>query len=129
MLKIKEYDFAKPNKSSEVRIYLNIPSSLVSDTFLYRESIISTFGDCVRTHALYFEIRGHCLELTTWEFQQGRKKETVMINWYFGKSIDNSSLALQTNLPQQLMGHRIGQASHGTHPYQWLWLELLKPLV
>lgn len=31
--------------------YLKRPSSTVSDTFLYRESIISSLGDCVQTAA------------------------------------------------------------------------------
>ncbi len=42
-----------------------MPSSSVSDTRLNIESIISTFGDCVRTVSLYFEINGHRLELST----------------------------------------------------------------
>lgn len=41
-----------------------MPKSL-SDTGLKRESIISTFGDCERTEALYREISGQHLELTT----------------------------------------------------------------
>lgn len=47
-----------------------MPSSSVSDTRLNKLSIISTFGDCVRTAARYREIKGHCLELTTYNLKQ-----------------------------------------------------------
>lgn len=59
---------------------LNIPSSTIFSswpgTSLKRLSIISTLRDCVRTHALYFEMSGHCLELTTYCFQTNKHQVT-----------------------------------------------------
>jgi hypothetical protein len=43
-----------------------MPSSFISSSGLNRESIISTFGDWVRTDALYRDISGQYLEPTTW---------------------------------------------------------------
>lgn len=60
----KSYEYS----TTVQEVYLNIPSSLPS-TGLKRLSIISTLRDCVRTYALYFEMSGHCLELTTYGFQ------------------------------------------------------------
>lgn len=44
---------------------LIMPLSLELGRGSNRESIISSLGDCVRTVALYWEIDGQCLELTT----------------------------------------------------------------
>jgi len=49
-------------------INLIIPWSSLLGIGLNKLSIISTFEPWVRTHALYLDISGHCLELTTYIF-------------------------------------------------------------
>jgi hypothetical protein len=46
--------------------HLIMPSSFPSSSGLNRESIISTFGDWVRTDALYRDINGQHLDPTTY---------------------------------------------------------------
>lgn len=117
----------------KAQTYLIIPSSSVSDTGLNKLSIISTLGDCVLTDALYREINGHCLELTTYRANirqvQSQFQTYLLVSFFpvlfFVHRGRKSSLARYIQL--QWMAHQNALVIHGRRPSQELLWELWKP--
>ena len=108
--------YGRLNKNQKIS-YRTRPSSSVP-CGLNNESIISSFGDCERTEALYFETRGHSREPTTYN-QNGNKHHIIGILDLgilvrFGSTLMQrkfSSILLQWTVYQTVQG------IHGTHPF------------
>lgn len=100
--------------------HLMIPSSSPFGNGLYKESIISTFGDCVRTDALYLETKGQHLEPTTWKFQNISSKvnQAKKFQVYDTLSQNRSEKKRKEENVQQLwMGYLIDLETHEKHPF------------
>lgn len=93
-------------------MHLMIPSSSPFGKGLYKDSIISNFGDWLRTTALYLDINGQYKDPTTWK-NSDNKAEQISCN-----AIDKrkEKIFWEEDQPQQLMEYLIDQEIHERHP-------------